>query len=246
MPGKILALRSGGRAGAAARIPGPSGVRPHMPDSPDGVHQARMQHVRVYLWREVKLLDVAHGVEPAPADLVDVPEQAVLPQDGGEVRRLLEVQIRHFLQCLEIRTRESVDADHPDEGANVLLHAADVGLGAGEQFGVVVQGGVLRHQVRRDLVGALGELGVAEPLGAALDHLLESRRRQALVASLLLPQDLLVQLIAERDDVARDQPRVAEQVVLDRSVAVGSRPVAVDPEPVADRGRAAGGAPHQQ
>jgi hypothetical protein len=56
------------------------------------------------------------------------------------------------------------------------------------------------------------------------------------VASLLLPQDLLVQVIAERDDVARDQPGVAEQVVLDRSVVIGSRPVAVDPEPVADRG----------
>jgi len=103
----------------------------------------------------------------------------------------------HFLQCPEIRTRESVDADHPDEGANVLLDTAHVGLGAGEQFGVVLQRSVARHQVRRDLVGALGELGVAEPLGAALNHPLESRRRQALVASLLLPQDLLVQLIAE-------------------------------------------------
>ena len=109
-----------------------------------------------------------------------------------------------------------------------------------------MQGGVLRHQVRRDLVGALGELGVAEPLGAALHHPLKSRRRQALVASLLLPQDLLVQVVAERDDVARDQPRVVEQVVLDRFVAIGSRPVAIDPEPVADRGGAAGGASHQQ
>jgi hypothetical protein len=107
-----------------------------------------MQHVRVYLRREVELLDVAHGVEPAPPGLVDIPEQAVLPQDGGEVCRLLEVQICHFLQCHQIRTRESVDADQPDEGPDVLLHAADVGLGAGEQFGVVVQGGVLRHQVR--------------------------------------------------------------------------------------------------
>ena len=217
-----------------------------MLDSPDGVHQARMQHVRAYVRREVELLDVAHGVEPAPPGLVDIPEQAVLPQDGGEIRRLLEVQIRHFLQCLQIRPRESVDSDQPDEGANVLLHAADVGLGAGEQFGIVVQRGVLRHQVRRDLVGALGELGVAEPLGAALYHSLESSRRQALVASLLLPQDLLVQVIAERDDVARDQPRVVEQVVLDRFVAIGSRPVTIDPEPVADRGRAAAGAPHQQ
>ena len=32
------------------------------------------------------------------------------------------MQIRHFLQCYQIRTRESVHADHPDEGANVLLH----------------------------------------------------------------------------------------------------------------------------
>ena len=191
-----------------------------------------MQHVRAYLRREVELLDVADGVEPAPAVLVDVAEQAVLAQDPGEVRRLLEMQIRHFLQGPEIRAREPVDADHPDEGPDVLLYAADVGLGAGEQFGVVVQGGVLRHQVRRDLVGALGELGVAEPLGAALDHPLQSRRRQAHAASLLLPQDLLVQVIAERDDVARDQPGVAEQVVLDRSVVIGARPIAVDPEPV--------------
>ena len=156
-----------------------------------------MQDERVYVGREVKLLDVAHGVEPAPPNLVDVSEQAVLPQDGGEVRRLLEVQIRHFLQSLEIRTREPVHADHPDEGAKVLLYAGDVGLGTGEQFGVVVQRGVLRHQVRQDLVSALGQLGVAEPFGAALHNSLESRRRQALVASLLLPQDLLVQLIAE-------------------------------------------------
>ena len=205
-----------------------------------------MQHVRSYLRREVELLDVAHGVEPAPAGLVDIAEQSVLPQHGGEVGRLLEVQIRHLLQCPEIRTREPVDADHPDEGPDVLLHAADVGLGAGEQFGVVVQGGVLRHQVRRDLVGALGELGVAEPLGAALDHPRQSRRRQALAASLLLPEDLLVQVIAERDDVARDQPGVAEQVVLDSSAAIGSGPVAVDPEPVADRGGTFGGTPHQQ
>ena len=107
------------------------------------------------------------------------------------------MQIRHFLECAEISTGEPVDADHPDEGANILMHAADVGLGAGEQFGVIVQRGVLRHQVRRDLVGALGKLGVAEPLGAALDHPRQNLRRQALVASLLLPQDLLVQVIAE-------------------------------------------------
>ena len=243
-PGQIDALGRGERPGAARN----SGVRvrPHMPDAPDGVHQARMQHVRGHVRREVKLLHVAHGVEPAPPGLVDVPEQAVLPQDRGQVGRLLEVQIRHFLQGLEIRAGEPVDADQPDEGADVLLHAADVGLGAGEQFGVVVQGGAGRHQVRGDLVGALGELGVAEPLGAALHHPLQRRRRQAVVARLLGPQDLLVQVIAERDDVARDQPGVAEQVVPDRPVAVGSRPVAVDPEPVADRGRAGGGAPHQQ
>src|SRR5690348_9414863 len=145
--GKIAALGRGERAGAA-RLSGSGGVRRHVPDSPDGVHQARMQHVRAYLRREVELLDVAYGVEPAPAGLVDVAEQAVLPQDRGEVRRLFEVQIRHFLQGPEIRAREPVDADHPDEGPDVLLYAADVGLGAGEQFGVVVQGGVLRHQVR--------------------------------------------------------------------------------------------------
>ena len=75
-----------------------------MPDAPDGIDQTRMQHVRVHLRREMEILDVAHGVEPAPPDLVDVPEQAVLPQDGGEIRRLLEMQIRHLLQRLEIPT----------------------------------------------------------------------------------------------------------------------------------------------
>src|SRR4029077_8259680 len=127
------ALRRWQQAGAAP-ISGSSGVARDVTDAPDGVHQAGVQHVRVYLRREVKLLDVAHGVEPAPPDLVYISEQAVLPQDGGEVRRLLEVQIRHFLQGHEVRAREPVDPDHPDEGAHVLLHAADVGLGAGEQF----------------------------------------------------------------------------------------------------------------
>ena len=50
-----------------------------MPDSPDGVHQARMQHIRTYVRREVKLLDVTHGVEPVPPGLIGVPEQAALP-----------------------------------------------------------------------------------------------------------------------------------------------------------------------
>src|SRR4029077_7964276 len=76
--GVIAALSRWERAGAA-HLCGSGGVRPHVPDSPDGVHQARMQHVRVYLRREVELLDVAYGVEPAPPVLVDVPEQAVLP-----------------------------------------------------------------------------------------------------------------------------------------------------------------------
>jgi hypothetical protein len=157
----------------------------------DGVHQARVQHVGADIRREVELLDVAQGVEPAPAGLVEVSEQAVLPQDGGEVGGLLEVQVRHLLEGLEVAAGEPVDADHPDEGADVLLDAADIGLGAREQFGVVVQGSVLRHQVGGDLVGALRELGVAEPLGAALHHRLEGRPRQAVAAGLLAPQDLL-------------------------------------------------------
>src|SRR5215470_3496441 len=77
-PGKVARLRSRARA-YAAHTSGPGRVRPHMPDSTDGGHQARMQHVRVHLGREVKLLDVAHGVEPASPGLVDVPEQPVLP-----------------------------------------------------------------------------------------------------------------------------------------------------------------------
>ena len=87
-----------------------------------------------------------------------------------------------------------------------------------------MQGGVLRHQVRRDLVGALRELRIAESLGATLHHRLDSRRGQALMASLLLAQDLLAQLIAQRDDVARYQPCVAEQVVLDCFIPVGVPP----------------------
>jgi hypothetical protein len=246
----LAAIRVSWQAGPFGRNkpagPAPARVRLYLPDPPDGVHQARMQHVRADLGREMKLLDVAHRVEPAPPVLVQVPEQPVLPQHRGEVRRLLEVHIRHFLQGHQVPAREPVGADHPDERTNFLLHAADIGLGAGEQFGVVVQRGALRHQVRGDLVGALRELRVAEPLGAALHHPLQHRRRQAVAAGLLLPQDLLAELVAERDDVARDQPGVAEQVVLDGPVAIGSRPVAVDPEPVADRGRAGGGAPHQQ
>ena len=127
--GRCLRRGEGERAGTAARISAANGSLLDVPDSPDGVRQARMQHVCTRIRRKVKLLDVAHGVEPAAAGLVDVPEQTVLPQHGGEVRRLLEVQIRHFLQCLEIRPRESVNAYHPDEGANVLLHAADISLG---------------------------------------------------------------------------------------------------------------------
>src|SRR5579862_8913799 len=94
---KIAAL---GRCEPAGAVPisGPIGVRLHMPDSPDGVHQARVQHVGAYVRREVKLLHVAHGVEAPPPGLVDVPEQAVLPQDGGEVRCPLEVQVHYFLQ----------------------------------------------------------------------------------------------------------------------------------------------------
>jgi hypothetical protein len=67
-----------------------------------------VQYVRVYLRREVKLLDVAHGVEPASPSLVDIPQHAVLPQDGGQVGRLLEVQIGYLLQSLEIRPREPI------------------------------------------------------------------------------------------------------------------------------------------
>ena len=118
-----------------------------MTDSPDGVHQARVQHVSVHFRREVKFFYVAQGVEPALPVLVDIPEHAVLPQDGGKVRRLLEVQIRDLLQSSEVGPREPVDADHPDEGAKVLLDAGDVGLGTGEVFGVAVQGGVPRHEV---------------------------------------------------------------------------------------------------
>jgi hypothetical protein len=70
--------------------------------------------------------------------------------------------------------------------------------------------------------------------------------RQAAAARLLLPQDFFAQFVAERDDVARDQPGVAEQVVLDRPVAVGPVPFAVDSEPVPDRRGPAGRAPHQQ
>ena len=75
----MIAALSGWERAGAAHLCGSGGVRPHVPDSPDRVHQARMQHVRVYLRREVELLDVAYGVEPAALVLVDVPEQAVLP-----------------------------------------------------------------------------------------------------------------------------------------------------------------------
>src|SRR6516165_9453027 len=82
--------------------PGPRGVLLHMLDSANGVSQARVQDVRLYVWREVELLDVTQSVEPALPGLVDIAEQAVLPQDGGEVRFLLEVLIRHFLQSSEV------------------------------------------------------------------------------------------------------------------------------------------------
>ena len=118
-----------------------------MLDSANGVSQARVQDVRLYVWREVELLDVTQSVEPALPGLVDIAEQAVLPQDGGEVRFLLEVLICHFLQSSEVLPGESVDADRPDEGADLLLHAADIGLSTGVIFRVIVQSRILRHEV---------------------------------------------------------------------------------------------------
>ena len=129
-----------------------------MLDSANGVSQAWVQDVRLYLRREVELLDVTQSIEPALPELIDISEQAVLPQDGGKVRFFLEMLVRHFLQRSKVLPRESVDADRSDEGAYLLLYAADICLSAGVIFRVIVQGGILGHEVRRDLVGALGEL----------------------------------------------------------------------------------------
>ena len=177
----------------------------------------------------MKLFHVAEGIESALPGFVDISEHAVLPQDRGEVRRLPEVRIRYILHCLEIRLRKSVDADQPDEAANILLHIPDIGLGAGEHLRIIVPGGVLRHHVGGNVVGALGELGITEPLGAAANYVGQRRRRQALVTGVLLSEHLLGELIAERDDVPRDQPCMAEQVVLNSPAAIWPWPVAVDP-----------------
>src|SRR5208282_2623996 len=89
--GKIAEVGRRGLADAAGAS-GASRARWHVLDSPDGVRQTRMQHVRGYVRREVKLVCVAHRVEAALPEFVDVPEQAVLPQDGREVGGLLKVQ----------------------------------------------------------------------------------------------------------------------------------------------------------
>ena len=205
-----------------------------------------MQHVGVDLRRKMKLLDVAQRKEPAPPDVIDVSEQAVLPEHRGEVGRLLELHVGQLLEPVQIRPREMIGTDHPDEAANVVLHVTDIGLRARVQLGVVVQGGIPRHEIRGDLIGALGELGVAEALRAPPDHARQGGRRQALVADQLLLQHLLRQLIAERDDVARDQPGVAQQKVLNRFTAVRPGPVTIGPEPVPDGRAAIGGTPHEQ
>jgi hypothetical protein len=80
----------------------PAGLNPGLPDPADRVHQAWMQHVRAHLRWQMKLLDVTQGIEAPLPRFVRVPEQAILPEDGGEVGRLFEVLIGQFLQAVQV------------------------------------------------------------------------------------------------------------------------------------------------
>src|SRR6202050_1126837 len=88
--------------------PRQSGARSYKPDPANGIGQARMKHVCVRLRLHKNVLGIPQGIKAALSGLVDVPEQAVLPQDGGEVRCLFEVQIRHFLQSHKVFPRKLV------------------------------------------------------------------------------------------------------------------------------------------